>query len=325
MKAKGTKELVRAELTKAITEQFNEHTREIAAATADRVLEIWREFRRGHAKVLELAERDGAFRAYVDTLKPSDLVRLDEVVVLVLAGEGEAGIANRLRDGSLDEAVTRLSPAAMAIARETRSLEQALLWAGVAGASLPQVTELGLYRRGKAQDYTGPQLQRILALDDRTAIVRLAAIGRIARENLLELPDRELKSLARALSEAELETLARYLTDLEKPARERVLHAVAASPARMQVLAPARVRDAILTSSDQLAAVTMMLRADSGFDIPALKDDFSLVYDGRVNPVLLWDRHPAAIAAAALAALVLLLMLRRLLFGRRGRAVRPTA
>src|SRR5262249_2682042 len=103
------------------------------------------------------------------------------------------------------------------------------------------------------------------------------------------------------------------------------LQTVAAAPVRMQVLAPARVRDAVLTSSDQLAAVTMMLRAYSGFDIAVLKDDLGLVYDGRVNPVLLWDRHPSAIAAGAVAALLLLLMLRRLLFGRRGRAVRPMA
>jgi hypothetical protein len=42
-----------------------------------------------------------------------------------------------------------------------------------------------------------------------------------------------------------------------------------------------------------------------------------LVADGRVSPVLLWEKHPALIVAAALAALVLLLMLHRLLFARR--------
>ena len=70
MKAKATKDIVRTELAKAISEQIGEHTREIPAATADRIVEIWREFRRGHAKVIELSERNEAFRGYVDTLKP---------------------------------------------------------------------------------------------------------------------------------------------------------------------------------------------------------------------------------------------------------------
>ena len=58
MKSKSTKDLVETELAKSISDQINEHTREIAAATADRIIEIWREFRRGHAKVVELAERN---------------------------------------------------------------------------------------------------------------------------------------------------------------------------------------------------------------------------------------------------------------------------
>ena len=260
MKAKATKDMVRAEIAKAIAEQINEHTREIAGATADRVIEIWREFRRGHAKVVELIERDAAFRAFVDTLKPNDLARLDEVVALVQASDGEGGVGARLANGTLAKAVTRLPPGGMEIARELRSLDLGIKWWELAGAQLPQVIDLGLHRRSASADITSPQLRRLLALDDRTATTRLAGIPRPARDTLLELPDRELKALARALAEAELDTLASYLTGLEPQARERVMKAIAATPARMQVLAPARVRDAVIASKDQLAAVTMMLR-----------------------------------------------------------------
>jgi hypothetical protein len=325
MKSRATKDLVKAELAKAISEQISEHTREIAATTADRVVELWREFRRGHAKVVELVERNAEFRALVDTLKPTDLARLDEVVALLLATEGESAIAKRLTDGSLLTAVTRMPPGGMEIARETKSLEQGMQWSAKAGASLQQVIELGLHRRASAADFSAAQLKRLLALDDRTATTRLASIPRVARDTIMELPDREVRSLAKAISETELEALAGYLTGLEKPARERVLQAVAGSPSRMQLLAPTRVREAVLASKDQLAAVSMMLRPDPGLDIGVIRENVQLVYDGRISPVLLWDKHPGAIVGAGIGLLMLLLIFQRLLFGRRGRARKVAA
>ena len=325
MKSKATKDLVKAELSKAISEQINEHTREIAATTADRVIEIWREFRRGHAKVVELAERNDRFRAFVDTLKPGDLARLDEVVALLLSGEGEAGVIRRLSDGSLAAAVTKMPPGGIEIARELGSLEKGLQWTALAVDALPFVTELGLHKRMSPADITGVQLRRLIALDDRTATTRLAAISRSARDTLLELPDRDLKSFARALGETDLQSLSSYLTGLEPQARERVMKTIAAAPARMQSLAPSRVREAILASRDQLAAVSMMLRSDQGLDVQVFKDDLLLVYDGRVSPILLVDRHPTGLGGIAVGLLILLLMARRLVFGRRGKAVAKAA
>lgn len=325
MKSKSTKDLVKAELAKAISEQINEHTREIASTTADRVIEIWREFRRGHAKVVELVERNEKFRAFVDTLKPGDLARLDEIVALLLSGEGEAGVVKRLGDGSLAYAVTKLPASGMDIARELNSLEKGLQWAALAVDALPFVTQLGLHKRLSPSDITGAQLRRLIALDDRTATSRLAAIPRSARDTLMELPDRELKALARALAEADLQSLASYLTGLEPQARDRVMKTIAATPARMQVLAPSRVRDAILASQDQFAAVSMMLRADQGLDVQVLKDDLLLVYNGRVSPMLLIDKHPVGLGGIAVGFLMLLLVARRLVFGRRGKGAAKAA
>jgi hypothetical protein len=325
MKAKATKDLVKAELSKAISEQINEHTREIASTTADRVIEIWREFRRGHAKVIELVERNAQFRAFVDTLKPGDLARLDEVVALLLSGEGEAGVVRRLGDGSLVHAVTKLPAVGMEIARELASLEKGLQWSALAVDALPFVTELGLHKRLSPADVTGAQLRRLIALDDRTATTRLAGIPRSARDTLMELPDRELKALARALGEPELQSLSSYLTGLEPQARDRVMKSIAAAPPRMQALAPSRVREAILASRDQLAAVSMMLSSDQGLDVKVFKDDLLLVYDGRVSPILLVDKHPAGLGGIVVGLLMLLLVARRLVFGRRGKVVAAKA
>ena len=101
MKSKETKDKVREELARTFSEQISGHIQEIGAATADRVIEIWRDFRSAHAEALGLAERNEKFKAFLDSLSPSALPRLDEVVALVLAGEGEAGLLHRLDDGTL--------------------------------------------------------------------------------------------------------------------------------------------------------------------------------------------------------------------------------
>lgn len=321
MKAKATKEKVREELAKSVREQISDSLREISEKTADRVVEIWLEFRRAHAKVLELAERQDVFKRFLDTVKPDDLPKVDEIVALVLGSEGEAGIARRLDNGTLHRAVSALPPGAMEIAREARSLETALQWSAVAGDALPKVVEFEIHRRAKPELFTRASLQRLLGLQDRVAVTRLASLQPAAREPLFELEPGELKSLARSLDESQLDSLSRYLTGLDKPSAQRVLRVVAQTPSRMAELGKPRVRDAILASSDQAAAVAMMLQSSSIPDPNILLQHAQLVLDGRVSPILLWEKHPVSLAGTALLALALLMMLKRLIFGTRPRIV----
>ena len=317
MKSRENKEKVQDELANTFSEQIASHVPEIAAATAGRVVDIWRDFRSAHAQALDLAERNERFKAFLDQLKPEALPRLDEVVSLVRGSEGEAGLLKRLGDGTLNEAVNVLPPPAMEIARETRSIDTALKWTALAGSQLPKVVELSLYRRTSPDNLTKGTLDRIIGLDDPLAIQRLTGIDAGARDTLFELDDKDLKSLAHSLTESELATLSRYLTGLSKEPRERVLRAVAANPALMQSLASDRVRVAVVASADQSAAVGMMLRMDSGLDAEAIMEDVRLVTDGRVSPVLIWEKHPLAVVAGLMLILILLLMLRRLFFPKR--------
>ncbi len=317
MKSTENKQKVQEELANTFKEQIAAHVDEIGAATADRVLDVWRNFRSAHAAALDLSERNPQFKTFLDSLQPQTLPRLDEVVSLVLAAEGETGLIKRLKDGSLNEAVNVLPAPAMEIARQTRSIDLALKWSALAGSDLPKVVELGLYQRTTPEKLTPAALKRILSLDDRVAALRIAGLDAGARDMLFELNDDELKRLAHSLTEDELETLSRYLTGLQKEPREAVLRAVAANPARMQDLASDRVRVAVVASADQTAAVGMMLRSGGALDAGAIMSDLQLVADGRVSPVLVWEKHPAVIVAAFVLALVLLLMLRRLLFSRR--------
>ncbi len=316
MKSQENKQKVQDELAAAFKQQISEHVDEIGAATADKVLDVWRSFRNAHAAALDLAERNAQFKAFLDSLQPQSLPRLDEVVAIVLASEGEPGLLKRLGDGTLNTAVNALPAPAMEIAHQARSIDAGLRWSALAGSDLPKVVDIGLYRVTSPDKLTQASLRRMLALDDRVATVRLAGLEPGARDMLFELNDDDLKRIAQRLTETELTTLSSYLTGLQKGPREEVLRAIAADPARMQVLAPDRVRVAVVASADQTAAVAMMLRS-GGLDAGAILADLQLVTDGRVSPVLLWEKHPALIIAAAFAALILLLMLHRLLFARR--------
>jgi hypothetical protein len=316
MKSKENKDKVQEELAKTFAEQISAHVEEIGAGTADRVIEIWRDFRSAHATALGLAESNPKFKAFLDGLSPTALPRLDEVVALTLASEGESGLLRRLDDGTLDAAVNTLPAPAMEIARETRSIDNGLKWSALAGDSLPKVVELSLYRRTSPDQLGKPALQRLLALGDPLATVRLASIDRAARDTLFELNDSDLKNLARSLTEDELSSLSRYLTGLQPAPRERVLRTVAANPSAIHSLSSDRVRTAIVASTDQSAAVDMMLRTGGSFDATAISADLSLVAEGRISPILIWEKHPAAVIGLVALVLILLLLLRRLLFAR---------
>jgi hypothetical protein len=322
MKSRPNKDKVRDELAKSISEHIGDSVKEISDKTAERVVDIWLEFRRAHAQVLDLAERQDAFKTFLDTVKASDMPRLDEIIGLVLAKEGEPGVVKRLGDGTLHRAVTAMAPAALEIARESRSLETALQWSAIAGDDgLPKVVDYEIHRRAKPESFTKASLQRLLGLQDRLAITRLASLQPAARVPLFELDGGELKMLARALDETQLDSLSRYLTGLEKAPAQRVLRVVAQSPARMAELASPSVRDAILASRDQAAAVGMMLQANSLPDPGLLMEHAQLVLDGRVSPMLLWAKHPLSVAALGLVALMLLLMVKRLLLPARPRVI----
>ncbi len=320
MKSETTKGMVKDELAKTISEQISAHLNEIAAKSAERVLEIWQTFRNAHRTALEIAARDAGFRTFLDTVTPDQLRRLDEVLALVLASEGEPGVLRRLGDGSLNEAVRFLPEATMTIARDTRSVGAAFAWQALAGDGMEKVLEHEVYRHAEPQGFTRASLGKLLAIEDHVAITRLAGLAPEARDRLFELPAADLKRLTARFTKGELETLSRYLDGLAAAPRKRVLTEIAATPAKMQTLAAPRVREAVLASRDQARAVDMLLRDGSG-GADTILADFTAAWEGEIAPVLIWEKHPAVVIALALAVLVLLLMVRRLFRPRR--AARP--
>ena len=319
MKSEDTKDKVRAEIASAIAEQLQTHLKEISSGTADRILDVWHEFKAAHAKVVELAGKQPAFKAFIDTVPPGLLPRVDRVVALVLSSEGEPGVAKRVADGTLDEAAKRLPDAVLDIANDARSLEQAIGWQHLAGASIDKVAKLEIHRIAKPQDFTAESLKRLLALDDGFAVSRIAALPRTSRETLSAMTADRQKALARALTPEELSSFAGYVQGLKQNAAVRLASAVADDPHRMKVFADASLQSAILASRDQEAAVGLMLRDGTLMDMLNLQQDFALVSGGDVSPVLMWYKHTGAVSGGLAGAGLVLLMLMRLIFGRRRR------
>lgn len=199
----------------------------------------------------------------------------------------------------------------MTIARDQKSVAEALDWTALAGDELAAVLDLELHRRAKAADFTASSLKRLLDLKDRTAIQRLAAAPRGARDTLLSLGTSDLSALAKSLSDDELSSLAGYLTGLTEAPRARVLGAIAADPAKMRILASSSVRNAIISSTDQSAAADMMLR-HSGASPRQLYDDAAAAWSGRINPWLLWHKHPIGVVAGLLVFALMVAWLGRL-------------
>ena len=322
MKSDDTKTKVKEEIASAFAEQLQTHLKEVSSGTADRILEVWRQFKAAHAKVVDLSDRRPDFKAFIDTVAPAQLPRVDRVVSLVLSSEGEDGIVKRLGDGTLDEAAKRLPESVLSIAADSGSLEQAMGWQRLAGPDIDQVAALEIHRLAKPADFTADSLKKLMALDEKFAVSRIGALPRSLRETVAALTPERQKALARALAPEELNSFAGYVQGLKPNAAVRLGSAIADDPHRMKLLADAGLQQAILTSHDQDAAVGMMLRDGSLFDMLNLQQDFTLASSGEVSPLLLWHKHTGAVLAALAVAGLLLLMFLRLLsgFGRRRRA-----
>lgn len=317
LKSAESKDKVQEELAASIAAQIGDHVVEIARHASDRIVEIWKEYRAAHAMVLDLAERQPDFRSFLDRVRPESLPRIDEVTALLLSEEGEAGVMRRLSDGTLDLAVNKLPEPAMEIARQSRSLETAIAWSAVAGTRIDKVLEFEIFRRAKPSDFTTQSLDRVVSLNDPVAVKRLAAIAPATRDVLFDLDPAVLTTAARGLDEAELGTFAGYLTGLPPATRQRLLTQVAAEPSSLKTLTQPRVRDAVLASKDQGAALDILLRTSESDSTEALQNDVRLAWEGQIHPEILWHRHPILIALTGLAALIVLLLVRRVFRGPR--------
>ncbi len=325
MKSDEAKDIIKTEIVKSISTDFGQQLNSIAEETADRIYNLWLDFKTKYATLLSLAEKNTAFADFLKNRKIDQIGRLGEIVALLLGQEGETGIFKRTEDGSLGRALLDLDDNGVVIAVDTKSLDNALAWTRLAKTRLQRVVDLGLQRIIAPADITEKQLMTLLNIDDRNAAIRVAGLERGARDAILSLPAQEGKDLARRLSQDQLTALAVYYTRLQRPARDRLMRAVSESPEVMSSLTNPSVQNSILRSQDQLGALNMLLRNNATLSISNIFNDLQLVRDGQVHYRVFLERYWIAIAIMLIFALFVLIWLKRLIFGRPPTVIIKTA
>jgi len=316
MKSDEAKDLIKAEITKSIQADLTQQIGAIAAETTDRIYAFWQDFKQKYNVLLGLSEKSPDFAMFLRNRTVDQLGRLGRLVSFLLKGEGEAGVLQRTRDGTLGRALLDLTDQGVGLAIEMNSLDRALTWAQLAGARLPKAIDFGLPQLIAPNELTQQQLSTLLDFDNRAAALRIAKLDRGGRDALLSLPSATLKELARRLSESDLAALANYEERLDKPAATRVLREVASDPSLMKSLGRSSIRDAIVESRDQLSAITMLTRDNSVLSLGNIGGDLSLVRSGDVHYRIFVERYWAGLIVAFLFALLMLMVLRRTFFGR---------
>jgi hypothetical protein len=316
MKSAEAKDMIKAEIVKAISVDFGQQLTQISEETAERIYNLWLDFKAKYSTLLSLAEESTAFADFLKNRKLDQMGRLGEIVALLLSQEGKPGVFKRTEDGSLGRALLDLDDNGVAIAMDIKSLDSALAWARLAKNRLQRVADLGLPRVISPSEITERQLATLLDIDDRNAAIRVAGLERGARDAILSLPSQQSKDLARRLSQDQLTALAIYYTRLQPTARDRLMREVAAMPEVMSRLTSPSVQNAILRSQDQLGALNMLLRENAVLSIANIFNDFALVRDGQVHYRIFLERYWIAIAGILLISLLVLIWLRRVIIGR---------
>jgi len=317
MKSDETKAVIKNEIGKTIQADITQQVGTIAQETADRIYAVWLDFKQKFKLLLTLSEKNPAFAELLKDTRLDQLSKLGQIVDILYASEGENRIFERAADGSLSKALLDLNDAGLTIAADRKSIGEALRWSAVAGQDLPRVAETGVYRWLSPEGLSHETLEKVLSLNDRIALARIANLTPEERDFILNLPGGQMREFARRLSDRQLAAFADYERRLEPGAARALLHAVSETPSVMQELSGEGLRQAIYSSRDQLAALNMVTHSDASlFSYSRIVKDAELVRNGDVGYRVFWERYWLSIALAGFLLLLLLSWIRRLLFAR---------
>ncbi|MBW7883032.1 MAG: hypothetical protein H3C34_10415 [Caldilineaceae bacterium] len=259
LKSPPVKESIRGEIAAAIRPELETEIPGLARTIANDLYAEWRAVKRSLRQLLDLAAADPDFANLLSGLTTQDeLARVATLVDILLAGGGEPALKAAVADGTLRRVLV-LPESAVAIVRDTGSLETALAWSEAVGSRLSDVVALELYKQHDPSSIDLRQLDRLLALEDKTAVARIALLPPEEVAELLKLPAPIVRELANLLAPDQLGWLARLLPALTPEQRNQLVARVLSQPAVIEPLAASGAEEALAQSRDLDSAITFLM------------------------------------------------------------------
>ncbi len=321
LKSATVKAGVRDEIAASIRPELDSETPALARSVANDLFAEWRTVKRTIRQVLELAAEDPAFAEILETLHTQEeLAKLVQLVGIVQEAGGRAALNAAVADGALRQ-VLALPDAAVTLVRDSGSLQTALAWHAVVGSRLSQVVALELHKHLTPEQVDLEQLDALLALNDKTAVARLALLPPEAMKTLLQLADVNLTALAKLLTPDELTWLAAQLPALTPAQRNQLVARLLSQPEAIAALRRLGDNATLAAAADVDATISFLTGPQSGLDYLA---DAGAVLTGAATPPLFWAKYGLwPTVGGGVGLLMLVLVALRLVWGLLSWLVQP--
>ncbi|MEM7678490.1 MAG: hypothetical protein AAF449_21070, partial [Myxococcota bacterium] len=289
-----TRQTIQASLVDELSSVAPKQLEGRADEIADNMIISWRRFKEGHRAVLELAQRNERFRAFIEDQPPETFERLSVVVQAIKAAPpgGDEAVIEALDRGLLSRAlqlpeIVELSETWTPLGV---SIIELLRWKDRTGDRFDAALAARLPLHVELDALPQPALERLLALRDERATGRIAAMNEPARTEALQLPTPTLLNLATRFDSEQLSGLMDAVRPARtKEARARMLKTVLDRPGLIRRLKYAG--DAIAASDKPAAALGMLLSDSSMWDPKTVLKDLSTAVDGDVRPMVVVYRY----------------------------------
>ncbi|MEZ4868068.1 MAG: hypothetical protein R3C14_42460 [Caldilineaceae bacterium] len=322
LKSTEVKKGIQGEITASIEPELRRELPQIARDISNQLFNQWRDVKRNIRQVLELADANKNFQAILNAQEtPEDLAKLVNLVGATLPTLGRDGLLQAV-DSGLFAQVFAQPEAAFQIVADTGSLQDAIDWSAASGNLLDQVVANEIYKHQPPTGLDAALLEKLIAVNDKSAIQKLALLNPEALHALLGVSTNNLATLANQLNATDLETLAAYLPTLTQSQVNQLVARVISEPATVAHLQDPALHDYLANNGDNLdQALPFLLSPKEG---TAAFVDISKVLLGEAPwRLFLFKYGMGQTALVTVVGIVAALIVLRLLFGLLGWLVSP--
>jgi len=265
LKSEEVKSGIRGEITASIEPELKRELPQIARDISNQLFNQWRDVKRNIRQVLELSTENSNFNQLLNAQKtPEELAKLVNLVGATLPVLGRDGLIEAVDSGLFAQAFAQ-PEASFQIVSDSGSLQDAIDWSNAAGNLLDQVVATEIYKHQPAGALDKALLEKLLAVNDKAAIQKLALLKPEALQALLAVSTSNLAALANQVEAADLEALAAFLPTLNQSQVNQLVARVISEPSTISHLQDPALRDYLANNDTNLeAALPFLLSPKAG-------------------------------------------------------------